>query len=497
MEQEVRKTNWICLGLLVSATLLCFLPRMVNGPLRNWDEAWYAQVSRETTAQDSWPTLRWNDHNWFEKPPLTFWITGAIFRLLGESEITARLLSVLCGIALCLLVFRWIQSEQGSIVALIGTLLLLSIPDFSRYVARGQMDAPITLLIGLSLWSYQRAWTNPNWHWLSGACIGIGFMTKGSVAAFGWIIMISHSACSGNMRRLFNSTFVGSILLAFAIAAPWHIHQSLLHGKPFLIEYLGRHVGQLFSLPDVSTAAVQPPPYEPFFYVKFLLSKFAIWGWLTFTVLAIAIGKYIRTRDDRLLLAICWFAVVFIVLSVSRMKRGWYLFALYPSIALMAAPLLRKWIKSRRMSVAASFAAACGAFVTLGTDLARPLDKEFEPQIAHLADWVQSNVAPNTTVCTLQTERAKESIYPIAARYYFDRHVQPVVGIDEMRRLAVSSDSQLLALVTEQSESRLMHFQSGMNGPNLQMETLARQGCVKLVRIQVTKRVAGLQKTLQ
>src|SRR5688572_30242946 len=76
---------------LLAAILLT--PRVFVGPLRHWDEAWYAQVSREMLDAGDWSTPRWNGGPWFHKPPLAFWGTMASFSVFGVSEASARLFS--------------------------------------------------------------------------------------------------------------------------------------------------------------------------------------------------------------------------------------------------------------------------------------------------------------------------------------------------------------------------------------------------------------------
>ena len=491
-----QRSATVCLSIAIIACALCFIPRMLNGKLRNWDEAWYAQVSRETSAQDNWLTLRWNDHPWFEKPPLTFWITGTFFRIFGESEITARLLSVLCGVGLCVVVFVWLKDDRGPIAALIAVLLLLSIPDFSRYVARGQMDAPITLLIAISLLAYRRAWTNPNWLWLCNAAVGIGFMTKGSVAAFTWIILVCHACLTRRLQLLFGKPFLFSTFFAITIALPWHAYQASQHGSAFLTEYFGRHIGQLFTLPDVATEPTAPVPYEPFFYVRYMLTKFAVWGWMALGIFIASVVLAFKRPDERRLLLICWFFAVLAVLSLSKMKRGWYLFLLYPPIAILAVECAASFNLSRLFRFRTAMVAGICALITLGTDLARPPSKEFESEIASLAFATQDILPDSQELCTLQTEISKESIYPISARYYFNRHVRIVVSIEQMVQMIANEEKLRFVLLTSQSELRLLQW-SESKGERLTSETLAQRGDVKLVRIATAWNTAKLQQTFQ
>ncbi|MGB3296239.1 MAG: phospholipid carrier-dependent glycosyltransferase, partial [Phormidesmis sp.] len=47
--------------------------------LNDWDEAIYAQISKEIVTSGDWITLHWGYEPWFHKPPLFMWITATCF----------------------------------------------------------------------------------------------------------------------------------------------------------------------------------------------------------------------------------------------------------------------------------------------------------------------------------------------------------------------------------------------------------------------------------
>src|ERR1700759_3924870 len=72
-------------------------------PLGNPDEGRYSEISREMAASGDWITPRLDGIKYFEKPPLQYWATAGIFRVLGEGEFTARLYVAMCAIGTLLL----------------------------------------------------------------------------------------------------------------------------------------------------------------------------------------------------------------------------------------------------------------------------------------------------------------------------------------------------------------------------------------------------------
>src|SRR5207248_9432620 len=68
-------------------------------PLYKADESRYAEIPREMLASGDWTTPRLNGFKYFEKPPLQYWATAALFGLLGEHDWVARLWTALIGFA--------------------------------------------------------------------------------------------------------------------------------------------------------------------------------------------------------------------------------------------------------------------------------------------------------------------------------------------------------------------------------------------------------------
>ncbi|MGL4464061.1 MAG: ArnT family glycosyltransferase, partial [Planctomycetia bacterium] len=136
----------------IGLVAVALLPRLSTGALRHWDEAWYAQVTREMIERrDPW-TLYWNGEPFFHKPPLFFWIQSAAVLVFGEGEFAARLPGFAAGLTLAAVVglfaARVFRSPWAGAAAV---LVLAAVPEFARYAARGQLDAPLALFTALNL----------------------------------------------------------------------------------------------------------------------------------------------------------------------------------------------------------------------------------------------------------------------------------------------------------------------------------------------------------
>ena len=67
------------------------------------DEGRYAEIPREMVATGDWITPRLDGLKYFEKPPLQYWATAAVYSVFGVSEWTRALWTVGLGFLCC----RW------------------------------------------------------------------------------------------------------------------------------------------------------------------------------------------------------------------------------------------------------------------------------------------------------------------------------------------------------------------------------------------------------
>src|SRR5512139_2771978 len=86
----------LVLLLALVGTLLAF--RLGAIPLIGPDEPRYARVAVEMHRSGDHVTPTLQGRPWLEKPALYYWLAGASFRALGETEAAARLPSVLAAL---------------------------------------------------------------------------------------------------------------------------------------------------------------------------------------------------------------------------------------------------------------------------------------------------------------------------------------------------------------------------------------------------------------
>ncbi len=96
-ESRSHRIAWtLSIGLLAAASLLFLFARGLSDP----DEGRYSEIPRGMIERGDWSEMRLLGYLYYEKPPLSYWITAASLRLFGIRDWSARV--PLLGVALAL-----------------------------------------------------------------------------------------------------------------------------------------------------------------------------------------------------------------------------------------------------------------------------------------------------------------------------------------------------------------------------------------------------------
>jgi 4-amino-4-deoxy-L-arabinose transferase-like glycosyltransferase len=331
----------LVLGAYFAGTTVPFL-----GP----DEPRYAQVAREMLERGDWITPTLGGHNWFEKPPLLYWLEIVSFNLFGISEFSARLGSILCGLGIAValwflgrnvIVSRRPDRELGYWLAIVS-LSTLSVIAFSHGAST---DIVLTFTITAALVSFfifdQRS-QNQERNGTSAFPLILFYVFIGlSLLAKGLIGMILPFAIIGAFyllsRRLPNRTFILSLLwgtiLAAALAAVWYVPMYQRHGQEFIDEFFVQHHFERFA----SNKFQHPQP----FYFYFLIVPLMTLPWLP--LFFAAVWKYLKGTfrgamlSPLLTFSVAWLIVPVIFFSLSGSKLPGYVLPAIPGSIILTS----------------------------------------------------------------------------------------------------------------------------------------------------------------
>lgn len=311
---------------LVGALLLF---RLGVVPLLGPDEPRYTRVAIEMHRADEWVTPTLQGEPWLEKTPLFYWLAGAGFAVLGETETAARLPAVLATLLLVGMTVLLGSRLYGAAVGLhagfaAGTSLLMF-----AYGRAASMDmllaATVTAAIGLGglrMLGLAGRWAIP----AAAACAGLATLAKGPLGLLlPGLVLGTYILWTREWRWLREFLSPLSIAAFFIVAAPWYTAILLDQGQHFVDDFILGHNVQRFT----STVHHHPGPF--WYYLPILLVGLFPWSGL---VLPSLFGLQPRSsRPD--LFVVLWLGLPFAFFSLAGSKLPGYILPCVPPLALL------------------------------------------------------------------------------------------------------------------------------------------------------------------
>ena len=325
--------------LLLLSILVVFITfdNLGDRKLANPDEGRYSEISREMAASGDWVTPRLNGLKYFEKPPLQYWATALSFKLLGESEFSARLYTALCCL-LCILIvaytgWRLFSPEVGALSA----LGLIGSPYFMALGKIVTLDMGLTLFTTLAVCAFmlsQRAGASVmqrrNFLLLAWAGMAGAVLSKGLIGiVFPAATIFFYCLTQRDWHLLPRLQWGWGLALFFVITAPWFIAVSQQNPEFARFFFIHEHFERFLT-----TSHRRVEPWWYFIPILFL----GVLPW-AFLLLAAVRGTWRAEAGlagfRPLRFALIWSLFIFIFFSVSGSKLPAYLLPIFPPLILV------------------------------------------------------------------------------------------------------------------------------------------------------------------
>ncbi|HEY2464943.1 MAG TPA: glycosyltransferase family 39 protein [Steroidobacteraceae bacterium] len=169
-----------------------------------------------------WNYSRHLDIGYLDHPPMVAWLIRVATAVFGQTEFGVRAGALLCGAITSIFVYKLTRNLFGAATALAALLLVQALPYFFLSGLLMTPDAPLAAAWAASLYFLERALIGNRsraW-WFAGICLGIGMISKYSIALLG-PVTLAFMASDPSSRRWWTrrEPYVGA-LLALAIFSP-------------------------------------------------------------------------------------------------------------------------------------------------------------------------------------------------------------------------------------------------------------------------------------
>lgn len=342
---SVRRTTVFIL-LLSALTYLAGLGRPAIG---DSDEAFYAEAGREMVVSGDWLTPYYNYELRFQKPILFYWLVAATYTVAGVSEAAARLWSALAGVGLALMTAAIGRAWYDERTARLGGFIVATAFGYFSIGRLSLPDLPLAFFITLATWTAIRGIlddvrSRAGWLAVSGAALGLGFLTKGPVgviipglviAAVGWIERHRLHLPPGGIAL--------ATVLALVIGVPWYAAMTAVHGTVYLESFFVGDNVERFATDRFN----EPRPI--WFYLPIVLGGLMPWT----PLLAAAVPpawQWLARRarpgaaSVRLML---WAALPLLFFTISVGKQPRYILPMLPPLALLMARAVESRLRRR------------------------------------------------------------------------------------------------------------------------------------------------------
>jgi len=351
MTTSLTRTQWALIFALALALTPYFL-RLGASSLWDSNESFYAETPREMIEANDWLNPTFDYHERLNKPPLSYWVVGASYKLFGISETAERLPIVLGAIVMLAIAYglgRFVFSPQAGMFAAIG---LAVSPRFLMFSRRIIIDVYLAMFMSLALLLFVLAEKHPNrrrlFLTLMYACLGLAVITKGPVAiALPAVVLIVYLLFYRRLRSLREMMLPIGIIVILLIVLPWYL--------AIYAQFGWSHI-RTFIFNDNLSRYTQPfwgPRRNVFFFLRVLMGDFFPWSLFLIPLAWLGIRRIWRSRHNKVTrnetnqltsrlssLLVIWAVVIILFFSFSRSKEDLYILPVYPAVAALVGNFL-------------------------------------------------------------------------------------------------------------------------------------------------------------
>ncbi len=305
--------------LLVSLSLYICFYKLGHSYLENWDEGFYAQVTKEMIKRRDYITLYWNNKIFLDKPPLNFWINAFFVKVFGLNEFSIRITSAISGFIVILLLIYISNKNFGLIPTLYAFSAVALNNIYIWRVRTGNLDSLLTLLFFLSYLTI----INPkirHRYKILGLFFGLIYLQKLNFVFLPIIVFILFELITKKekvRKHIFDYLTVSLIFIL--ISGSWLFLGWLKNGDKFLQYYLF-HGDQ-----GVSNLRLSFFKTDYLSYLYYSLQRRLIYPFIIGTIFLIINIKKINN-----LVLLIFSLALLILLSFTEKKNNWYLIPSVP-----------------------------------------------------------------------------------------------------------------------------------------------------------------------
>ena len=329
--------------LIVMFSILLFIERPGSW-LFDPDEARYAEIPQAMLLSGDFLSPKLNGSNYFEKPPLLYWLNAVSMKVLGDSPYAARLPVRLATLGMALLLIVSLKRKGSTSNLWAGLVFLSSLGPF--ILGRINItDALVSFGLTLAFLSMKSAvlsmeeikpFSRPVFGMWIGAAIAV--LSKGliglllpALVLLGWMVFMRQG------KVLFRILFSPGFIVFLMAVVPWFALMEQAHPGYLYIFFVREHFLRYLTNEANRTGSILY--YVPVFIVGLL--PWTLYFLASIRCLVTFSFQKIRKFPEELFFGL-WFFIIILFFSASHSKLIPYLFPAFPAAAALIGIFLSK-----------------------------------------------------------------------------------------------------------------------------------------------------------
>ncbi len=280
-------------------------------PLRNWDEAWYAQIIKEmASGVHGYLFPFWNGQYYLDKPPLYFWLSFPIVKIFTLEEWQMRFISVIVSALSVVLIYLISKKLFNNRTAIFSSLSFIIMGQVIERLSKGNLDGLLVFAILLCVYislNLRKLHT----YLLLSLCLSLVVLTKSWIYLPFTVLLILIISPDINKKLFFKSA-----LLSLVLPSVWFLLGFYKFGPSFFSWYL--FLSGAWKISSIRFDLLTTLVRDQLFFLP---------------LISIALTR----SKEKLVKPLFLFSVFYIfTLHFYQESFGWYLLPIYPLLATIA-----------------------------------------------------------------------------------------------------------------------------------------------------------------
>lgn len=315
--------------LLVLFSYLFFI-RLSWTSLTDWDEAWYAVISRQMLKDKDFLNSKWDNLPFVDHPPLGFWLMAISYSLFGINELSVRLPSAILGLLSILLLYKICQNLSFSkLVSFFSPLILGTSVWYVLRVRSGNLDSILVFFYLLTIFFNLKSKQNFKYFILTLLSFGFLVLSKTLVGFSAIPLIIYHNFANLKQFKKNSKIIFISISIFLIVVLPWYLTQILQYNN-FLIKHF---IGIGLRRKGIMSFFNFGKNYSLFYLHMGIRKWFYPWV-LSFFYLILSF-KWLKNKNY--LFLILWNFIILYPFLTSEETGIWHMIPAFPVISIIIA----------------------------------------------------------------------------------------------------------------------------------------------------------------